>query len=71
MLEIRKSAVAFDEQEMMRLEGIILDNDAIAALVFLRNSVYNKIINSQRGKLHSHLDTTSDTTPNFKQGQPK
>jgi hypothetical protein len=71
MLEIRKSAVAFDEQEMMRLEGIILDADSAEALAFLRRSVYDKIEQSQRGKLKSHLDGTSDPAAAFKQGQQK
>jgi len=69
MLEIRKSAVPFDEQEMMQLEGIILDRDAPGALVFLKKSVYDKIEQSQRGKLKSHLDGTSDPSAEFKQGR--
>ena len=72
MLEIRKAAVAFDEQEMMRLEGIILDADAVAALAFLRSSVYHKIEQTQRGKLKSHLDGTNDPATIFNtQGHQK
>ena len=67
MLEIRKSAVPFDEQEMMQLEGIILDRDAPSALVFLKKSVYDKIEQSQRGKLKSHLDGTADPSNEFQQ----
>ncbi|XUW99766.1 MAG: hypothetical protein TUN42_07690 [Dehalogenimonas sp.] len=32
MLEIKKSAIAFDETEMMALEGIIIDRDSNRAL---------------------------------------
>lgn len=70
MLEIRKSSVGFDEQEMMRLESIIMDADAPAALAFLKGSVYEKIILSQRGKLKSHLDGSSDPASGFKQNLP-
>ncbi len=69
MLEIRKSAVAFDETEMLLLEGIILDGNAAEALIFLKKSVYAKIEQSQRGKLKSHLDGTADPSAVFQQGQ--
>ena len=69
MLEIRKSAVDFDEQEMMQLEGIILDSDTVGALAFLKKSVYGKIERSQRGKLKCHLDGTVDPSASFKQNR--
>ena len=43
MLEIKKTAIALDEKELMRLEGIIIDEDEAETLKFLRRSVYNKI----------------------------
>ena len=69
MLEIRKSAVDFDEQEMRQLEGIILDSDTVGALTFLKKSVYRKIEGSQHGKLKCHLDGTVDPSARFKQNQ--
>ena len=71
MLEIRKAVVDFDEQEVMHLEGIIIDEDAFEALTFLRKSVYNKIERSQHGKLKSHLDGTHDPAATFKRSQEK
>ena len=44
MLELKKAAIAFDEKELMRLEGIILDQDEAEALPFLKQAVYNKIL---------------------------
>ena len=69
MLEIRKSVVAFNECEMMQLESVILDGDTTKALVFLKKSVYDKIEQSQHGKLKCHLDGISDLAATFKQGQ--
>ena len=57
MLEIRKTAVAFDENDLLELERIVIDGDEKGALLFLRKAVYNKITLSQQGKLKSHLDT--------------
>ena len=56
MLEIRKSAVSFDEQELMELERIITDNDVKEALKFLKRCVYDRISHAQQGRLKSHLD---------------
>lgn len=69
MLELKKTAIAFDEKELMRLEGIILDQDEIEALRFLKKAVYNKITRAQQDGLKSHLDIPGDTVAGFKKGQ--
>ena len=68
MLEIKKTAIAFDEKELMKLEEIITDQDEAEALSFLKRSVYNKIARSQQDRLRSHLDTTEDPVSGFKSG---
>lgn len=68
MLEIRKSAIALDEEELLELERIIIDRDAKEALVFLKKSVYEKVARSQQGRLKSHLDTGGDPVERFKAG---
>jgi len=57
MLEIKRTAIAFDQEELLELEQIIIDHDEREAFKFLKESVYDKIVNSQQGKLKSHLDT--------------
>ena len=57
MLEIKRTAIAFEQEEMLELEQIIIDHDEREAFKFLKESVYDKIVNSQQGKLKSHLDT--------------
>lgn len=37
MLEIRKAAIAFDEDELLQLERIVTDDDKRGALIFLKN----------------------------------
>jgi hypothetical protein len=66
LLEITKSAVVFDENELIELERIILDSDKAEALRYLKKSVYEKILHSQQGKLKSHLDTNGDSIQSFK-----
>ena len=70
MLEIRKTAIALDEKELLELERIIIDCDEKGALRFLKKSVYDKIVRSQQGRLKSHLDTGGDVVEKFK-GQLK
>ena len=65
MLEIRKAAIAFDEQELLELERVMLDRDEKGALSFLKKSVYDKIIRSQQGRLKSHLDTGVNPVDGF------
>ena len=59
MLEIRKAAVSFDEQDVMELERIITDADEKEALKFLKKFVYDRIAHAQQGKLKSHLDAAN------------
>ena len=59
MLEIRKPAISFDERDMMEIERIVTDGDEKEALKFIKNSVYNRILHSQQGRLKSHLDATN------------
>ena len=59
MLEIRKTAVAFDESDLLELERIITDTDEKEALKFLKKSVYERIVHSQQGRLKSHLDAAN------------
>jgi len=66
MLEIRKTAIAFDEKDLLQLERIIIDCDEKEALMFLKKAVYNKITRSQQGKLKSHLDTGVNPVERFK-----
>ena len=48
MLEIRRTAIALDEKELLELERIITDGDEKEALRFLRKIVYDKVAQSQR-----------------------
>lgn len=66
MLEIRKAAIAFDENELLQLERIVTDDDERGALIFLKKSVYDKITRSQQGRLKSHLDTGGDVVERFR-----
>jgi hypothetical protein len=61
VLEIRKTALSLEEDEMVELQKIIIDDDQEEALRFLKKSVFEKILHYQQGKLKSHLD--SDTNP--------
>jgi len=67
MLEIRKTAIALEEEELLELEQIIVDRDEKEALAFLKKSVYDKASRSQQGRLKSHLDTGGDPVERFKQ----
>ena len=66
MLEIRKTALSFDEKDLIELERIITDADDKEALRFLKKSVYDRIVHSQQGRLKSHLDTGSSPTERFR-----
>ena len=68
MLEIRKAAIAFDENELLELERIITDRDEKEALRFLKKAAYDKIIRSQQGRLKSHLDTGGNPVERFRRG---
>ncbi len=59
MLEIRKTAVSFDEGDLMDLERIVTDSDEKEALRFVKRSIYDRILHSQQGRLKSHLDAAN------------
>ena len=59
MLKIRKTTVSFDERDLMELERIVTDGDEKDTLKFVKNSVYNRILHSQQGRLKSHLDAAN------------
>lgn len=59
MLEIRKTAISFDERDMLEMERIVTDGDEKEAFKFVKNSVYNRILHSQQGRLKSHLDVAN------------
>lgn len=65
MLEIRRTAIALDEEELLELERVITDRNEKEALSFLKNAVYDKITRSQQGKLKSHLDTGVNSVEGF------
>ena len=70
MLEARKTAVALEEEELMELQRIIIDRDEKEALRFLKRSVYDKVLRSQKGRLKSHLDTGGESPVEiFKKGR--
>ena len=69
MLEIKRTAVALDEKELLELERIITDGDEKEALRFLRKIVYDKVARSQQGKLKSHLDTGDNPVERFRRGR--
>jgi hypothetical protein len=69
MLEIRRAAIAFDENELLQLERLVTDRDEKGALRFLKKAVYDKIVRSQQGRLKSHLDTGGDPVERFRRGQ--
>ena len=68
MLEIRRTAIALEEEELIELERIVTDWDEKEALAFLKKSVYGKVVNSQQGRLKCHLDTSGDPVEMFKKG---
>jgi len=66
MLELKKTAIALDEKELMKLEEIITDQNEAEALRFLKRAVYNKIAKGQQNRLKSHLDTAGNPVELFK-----
>ena len=59
MLEIRKTAISFDERDLMDLERIITDADEKGAFLFLKRCIYDRILHAQQGRLKSHLDAAN------------
>lgn len=66
MLEIKNTVIAFEENDLIELERIILDGDREEALKFIKKCVYEKIVHSQQGKLKSHLEGERSPTEKFK-----
>jgi hypothetical protein len=66
MLELKKTGIALDEKELMKLEEIIIDRDEAEALRFLKRAVYDKIARGQQNRLKSHLDSSGDPVEEFK-----
>jgi len=57
MIEIRKTAIALEEEELLELERIMVDRDEKEALDFLKKSVYDKVVESQQVRTeHSQLN---------------
>ena len=59
MLEIKRTAVSFDEKDIMELERIVTDGDEKEAFRFVKKSIYDRILHSHQGKLKSHLDAAN------------
>lgn len=71
MLEIEKTAVSLDEEELIQLEQIITDQNEGDALKFLKKVVYDQIIRRQTQCLKSHLDTSGSPVERFKENRNK
>ena len=62
MIQIRKTAIALEEEELLELERIMVDRDEKEALDFLKKSVYDKVVDSQQVRTeHSQLNKTLRT----------
>ena len=65
MLEIRKTAIAFDEKDLMELERIMVDHDKGDAIRFLKKCAYGRTLHSQQGRLKSRLDLSNNPVEGF------
>ena len=68
-----KNLLSEFEEHVGRIEQLAnrvssLSRDEKEALMFLKKAVYNKITNSQQGKLKSHLDTADNPVERFGTG---
>lgn len=62
MIEISKTAIVLEEEELLELERILVDCDEKEALAFLKESVYDKVVRSQQVKKdHSRLNQSLQT----------
>ena len=62
-----REAVGFSEEELGELEIILVDEDADAALEFLKRAVWTKIKAARRGRLKCHMDAgTTDAVEEYK-----
>ena len=57
-----KEAVGFEQEELLELEMILVDEDAQAALEFLKRAVWAKIQRARHGRLRCHLDYSAEDT---------
>ena len=57
-----REAIAFDADELLELEMILVDEDAGAAFEFLKRAVWQKIQRARHGRLKCHLDYSSEDT---------
>jgi hypothetical protein len=64
MLEIKRTAISLDENDLIELVRICIDGDKEGALGFLKQ-FYKRINYSQQGKLKSHLDTGVNPVDKF------
>ncbi len=48
MLEIRRTAIFLEEDELRELKKLIIDQDREGAIRYLRESIYDKLIRYQR-----------------------
>lgn len=69
MLEIKRTALTLEANELMEMERVITDQDGKEALHFLRKHVYDRIAKAQQGRLKSHLDGNADPAASFNQSQ--
>ena len=58
--------MAFDPEEIMELERIIMDRGGDATFVFLRNGVYAKIMASQKSRKHGRDINPAKPTDHLK-----
>jgi len=69
VLEIRKAAVSLDERDVMELERIVTDADEKEALRFVKKSIYDRIVQAQKGRLQSHIDSGGNPVERFRAGK--
>jgi hypothetical protein len=48
MLEIRRTAIFLDENELMEMERLIISQDKEETIRYLKESIYDKLIRCQR-----------------------
>lgn len=65
MLEITAKVVTLTPEEVLELERIVTDGDEKASFVFVKKSIYRKLVRSKENRLKSHLDGDPDPTGSF------
>lgn len=71
MLEIKKTVLSIEENELIELQRIVMDSDKEEALRYLKKCVYEKIVHSQQGRLKSHLDGENNPAEMFRSNEDK